>query len=584
MQAVRPNGELHTYTLTGSQYISESDDPLQLSAASSNNGAAWKIVDPSGKMEFYDATGRIQLIQYIDGKYIAFTYAPSPDPNSPIQLDAPLVPLSASDETGRILQISSNDGKNISNIAMGGASLVSYQYAILGAMRGLAGNSSISTASYADGTERQYVYDESGSAPGGNLLGLMTSLLDESGAKYASWTYDTHGLTTSSTVGGLLTESVTRVDDGAGNISASITDPIGSVYNLTAKVILNFPRLVTRAQPAGSGCSASTQDIGYDANGNDAWQDDFVGNRTCFANDTTRNLETGRVEGLPSGTSCAGLVSPGTTLPPGARMISTQWHPSWNLKVGIAQPGKITSWIYNGQPDPSNGGALAACAPTSATLPDGSPIVVLCKEIEQATGDSNGQQGFGASPLVGASYTRIWQYTYDQYGNLLTATDSNNNTTTYTYYADTSATHTMGDLMSASNALGQVTNYPLYNQMGQVLQSVDTNQIATNYTYDARQRLTSVSKAGSTTSYAYWPTGKLQTIALPDGSSLSLGYDSAHRLTSITDGLGNQISYTLDNSGVRDLEQVTDPNGLLARQLTRAADSLGRVRMVAGQE
>lgn len=41
--------------------------------------------------------------------------------------------------------------------------------------------------------------------------------------------------------------------------------------------------------------------------------------------------------------------------------------------------GKLTIDVYNGQPDPFNGNAIASCASASARLVDGKPIAVLCK-------------------------------------------------------------------------------------------------------------------------------------------------------------------------------------------------------------
>jgi YD repeat-containing protein len=68
----------------------------------------------------------------------------------------------------------------------------------------------------------------------------------------------------------------------------------------------------------------------------------------------------------------------------------------------VAEPGRLTTSIYNGQPDPFNGGQAASCAPANATFPGGQPIAVLCKEVSQATFDANGARGFsmGAQPQV----------------------------------------------------------------------------------------------------------------------------------------------------------------------------------------
>jgi hypothetical protein len=95
--------------------------------------------------------------------------------------------------------------------------------------------------------------------------------------------------------------------------------------------------------------------------------------------------------------SCLNRIPSGAALPEGARKISYQWHPQLPLKTGIAEPGFITTIVYNGQPDPFNGGATANCAPPDALLPDGSPIAIVCKRVKQATLDSDGSQGFSAT-------------------------------------------------------------------------------------------------------------------------------------------------------------------------------------------
>ncbi|WP_042589484.1 RHS repeat domain-containing protein, partial [Ralstonia solanacearum] len=81
---------------------------------------------------------------------------------------------------------------------------------------------------------------------------------------------------------------------------------------------------------------------------------------------------------------------------------------------------------------------------------------------------------------------------------------------------------------------------------------------------------------GQTTNYSYDAVGQLTKVTLPDGSNVSFSYDGAHRLTGAADSSGNSISYTLDAMGNRTQEQAKDPNGNLARQVTRVFDSMNR--------
>ena len=66
-------------------------------------------------------------------------------------------------------------------------------------------------------------------------------------------------------------------------------------------------------------------------------------------------------------------------------------------------------------------------------------------------------------------------------------------------------------------------------------------------------------------------------MTLPDGSFLSYDYDDAHRLTSISDNLGNRIAYALDATGNRTQEQVFDPTNALAQTRNREFNSLNRL-------
>src|SRR4029453_11232302 len=115
--------------------------------------------------------------------------------------------------------------------------------------------------------------------------------------------------------------------------------------------------------------------------------------------------------GILSNETCSTALA---TLPlrPDVRKISTQWHGTWRLPTKIAEPNRLTTNTYNG-----DGGVY--CAPAG--------LGVLCKKTIQGTTDATGQQGL---PATVTGTPRVWQYTYDAYGQVLTATDPNNKTTT----------------------------------------------------------------------------------------------------------------------------------------------------------
>ncbi|MEO8153475.1 MAG: hypothetical protein ABI605_10430 [Rhizobacter sp.] len=365
-----------------------------------------------------------------------------------------------------------------------------------------------------------------------------------------------------------------------------VSSPLGASTSLGAITLNGKSHLVSQSQPAGAGCAASTSNQGFDANGNLAQRDDFNGTRTCYANDLSRNLEIARIEGLGTSADCSTVTPINAVLPAKSRKLSTQWHPDWRLAVQTAEPGKLTTSVYNGQPDPFAGNAIASCAPAGAVLPDGKPIAVLCKQVEQATTDTDGHLGFSALLQSGVP-KRQTTYTYNPSGQVLTVkgprTDVND-TTSYVYYADTTADHTLGDLQSVTNAVGLVTQYTQYNKHGQVLQSLDVNGALTVNTYDPRQRLLTTTLAGKTTTYAYDAAGQLKKVTLPDTSWVGYDYDDAHRQVAVYDNKNNRTTYTLDNAGNKIGEQTTDPAGNLKRQLGRVIDPLGRVQQATGRE
>ena len=53
----------------------------------------------------------------------------------------------------------------------------------------------------------------------------------------------------------------------------------------------------------------------------------------------------------------------------------------------------------------------------------------------------------------------------------------------------------------------------------------------------------------------------------PDGSFLIYSYDPAHRLTGITDALGDHIAYTLDAAGNIVKEQAFDPTNISSKRV-----------------
>ena len=349
------------------------------------------------------------------------------------------------------------------------------------------------------------------------LPNALTGIIDENGKRFATWSYDAQGRALSSEHAG----GAEKVSFTYGINSTQVTDALASVRTYNFETVLGVVRNKGQSQPGGSGCAAASNLVTYDVNGNIASQTDFNGNKTTYSYDLLRNLETSRTEAF------------GTLQ---ARTISTQWHATLRLPTVITEPGKVTTLQYD----------------TSGNL-------------LQKTITANAQ-------------SRVWKYTYNSVGQVLTATGPRTDVadvTTYTY-------DLQGNLSTIKNAANHITTLSNYDANGRVGRITDANGVITDMTYSPRGWLTSKTFGGEITRYDYDGVGQMTKVTLPDLSFLSYTYDDAHRLTQVTDSLGNSITYTLDPMGNRIGEQVKDPIGTLSLKISRVYDALNRLQQITG--
>jgi YD repeat-containing protein len=536
-------------------------------------------------VEIYDTAGNLSTVNWIDGGSLSMTYSTSTTPVTTAPSAGYLI--AAQDEQGRITNLTYNAAGRLSTIVDPQNQTTTLAYDLHG---------NLSTVTWADGKTRTFHYENTA------FNQALTGITDERGIRYADFGYDSQGRAISTEYAGgvnrysasyttppQITMSETydsqykvlyRTHEWQAPQGIALTDPRGQTSAMGSTLIGGKSYLTSRSQPAGSGCAASTSAMSYDANGNLASRDDFNGNRTCYVHDLTRNLQTVAVEGLAPTTSCSTVTAPGATLPPNARKTTMEWHPNWALPVRISQPGRRTTYVYNNRPDPTASNTTTNCAPSTA-LVNGNRIAVLCKQVEQATTDADGAQGMSA-PLQAGVVAKAYRWTYDEDGRVLSAINPLNVTTTYDYYTDTTADHTLGDLKSQTNGLAQVTNYTKYNKIGQLLEMTDPNNVATVNTYDPRGRLLTTSMGGQALSYGYDDSGQLTRVTQADGAWLGYEYDNARRMKAVVDNQGNRIDYTLDNEGRVTAQEVKDPAGSIARAMSRTLDALGRVQQTTG--
>ena len=428
---------------------------------------------------------------------------------------------------------------------------------------------------------------------GGYSSQPLIGVKDETQTRLSTFTVTDAGVTTATERAGGVGKFTLLITAGVSTVS----EPLGATQDVAYQQ-LNPQRsqITTLTKRSADGRYRSDSNLTYNAAGALTREvfsnEDNVGylysyRTLCYDRDPIRELELTRLEKVEANL-CSSLVpTPGTA----DRLVSTQWHPDWVSRTRVAEPKKVTTWVYQGQPDPTASGAIANCLAAGASLlPNGKPYAVLCKQVEQTTSDDNGALGFLA-PAVGAA--RVWSYTYGVDGQVLTEKGPRTDVvelTTYEYFATTDTAVPIkwwkGDLKKMTNPKGQITIYDEYEPNGKVKKMTDANGLVTTYTYHVRDWLTGITRTVGGTSLSttleYWPTGKLKKVTNPDDSFLSYTYDAAQRLVGLSDNIGNQVAYTLDNASNRIKEEFKDPAGTLKRNIARTMDSLSRVQSVTG--
>lgn len=544
---------------SGTLYLKDPDVNETLERRVNHAGATtgWRLSDPhTDEFEEFDATGRLLLVRDRAGRQLTMTYSTTATP--PAIAPAAGLVISVADHLGRQLGFTYNAQGHVAKLIdpAGGETLFQYD-----GVSGPAGSKNLTRITFPDLKTRVFHYGEAAHINGGAACAnpspifpnALTGLTDENGVRYSTWTYQCDGrVATSEHAGG-----IGKYAFSYGNGVRSWVDPLNTSRSMSTASVNGVTRNFGTTQPSASGTGTSANGATYDANGNLSSHTDYKGNRTNYAYDFARNLETSRTEGLTS--------TGGTTAQ--TRTISTQWHPTFRLPTALAEPLRITTNVYD--LDGTQCGARGA----------------LCSKTLQPTTDASGAQAFSATPN---GTPRTWTYTYNADGNVLTMNGPRTDAadvSTYTYYTDNEVQPgKRGNVATITNALGHTTNIMAYNAHGQPLVIVDPNGLTTTLTYDLRQRLKTRAVGDEITSYDYDFVGQLNRVTLPDGSFLSYSYDDAHRLTGMQDILGNRIAYTLDVMGNRTQEQAFDPAGQFAQTRSRVFDNLNRLFRELGAE
>ncbi|ALN90038.1 RHS repeat-associated core domain protein [Lysobacter gummosus] len=508
--------------------------------------AGWEYQDEDGHYEVFNADGRLIELRDQDGYRQTLEY------------NAAGLLVSVRDFLGRTLGFEYNAANLIAKLNLPDGRAIKFSYTP---------QNRLSVVEYQDGSTVKYLYDEAsylGSAT--TLDGALTGVEDESGARYSSTHYN-WDLALDTELSGSLDRYSANYERSNNRTYMAYT-AIGLPSGATRKLYLtavNYKILPRKIITECVDCAPRTMEYAYDTNGRyDVINDNGVTTDYDFD-----------ARGLPLQTVEASNDTTGHR-----RTTQTDWHTSFRvplesrvLDANDALVAKNT-WTYN-----NRGQTLTATQIDPSGLL--APRTAAYRYCEQADVTA------GSCPLVGlllsedgartdvADVTRYVYYPSDDAG--CASSPSN-------------CAHRKGDLWKVENALGQTSQEVLrYDGAGRAISSRDINDVVTDYEFNTRGWLAAIKTRGDNDASEsddriarldYWPTGLVKKVTLPDGAFASYTYDTARRLTAITNEAGNSIQYSLDSRGNRVKEDIKTASGAITKTFSRVYNLLNELQAV----
>ncbi|MDJ0941077.1 MAG: DUF6531 domain-containing protein, partial [Woeseiaceae bacterium] len=394
----RPDGRVYRFELVGANWESVLDGSVSLEAAGSN----WVFTDENDTRETFDASGRLISIEYRSGQTETLEYdltAAQGGDDNPATLDRVTGEFGhelvfAYDASGRLSTVTTPDGD------------ISFAYDSA---------SNLTSTTYPDATIRQYKYEDS------RFASHLTGIVDENGATYANWAYDTRGRAIlSEHAGGKERVEFAYNSDG----TTTLTRGDGASRTFDFGVEQGRQRVTTVSGDVCGDCpGGSTKSASYDANG-------YLSERTDWNNVVTKLARNNRglVETL---TEAYGTSD--------ARVTTIQWAANDRIPTQVTTPKNVTDYVYDID------GNL-----TSLTVSSG-------------------------------SLSRAWALTYNADGQPLTIDGPRTDVTDVTTleYYDCATGSECGQLKKITNAVGHATTFDAYDGAGRPTSMTDPNGLTT---------------------------------------------------------------------------------------------------------
>jgi RHS repeat-associated protein len=224
------------------------------------------------------------------------------------------------------------------------------------------------------------------------------------------------------------------------------------------------------------------------------------------------------------------------------RTVQYRYDSEGNLTQIVAPSDTASSFIYDAQ-----GNLLSSINPLGHRV------------------DFSYEPNFDQLASVQDQKGNLTNYAYDAKGNLTKLTYADGSTETFGY-------NSQGNLTVSANRRGQAIQYT-YDANFQLIRKDYAGGSSATFSYDSRGNLLTAIDADSSTSFVYDSADRLTKVTDGDGRFVSYAYDAAGRRTQMADNLGNVVNYSYDTVGrLSNLKNGT--NSLIA---SYAYDSIGNL-------
>ncbi|CAB3762003.1 DUF6531 domain-containing protein [Paraburkholderia solisilvae] len=473
--AYRDDGTKLTFVKEAGLWRASGGMPFALAESASS----WTVTDlTTDTRETYSTKGVLQTVRTHERRVTTLTYSDANTPSSIAPEPGLLIAVSEhADDSITYYDLELHftyDAKSrITQLTAPGGAVTRYGYDQ---------HDNLVSVTWPDGYVRRFAYENTA------FWTLLTGVIDETGSRIATWTYDAKGRAIA-----------VSHPDTTRNVQFAYGDGTTTVTDSRQSTTLNFALLGGVARPVGSSSAAGSTGTTWDASGNLLTDTAADGSTSEFTYDAAgRPVRVMRRSG--QGTQITSMrYADGTSLRPSL----------------VAVPGKMRAFVYD---DAGNATGIS----------------------ELTTDDPTGARGFDASTAGGQK--RTYGMTYDSFNHLKTMQVYTNGVLTENWRLTTDASGNSRDWLDYVS--GRTVGVYLRDAAHRPV-SISTGDADVTVSYDARGRVTKFVYLESgrpsngnvdrrlTVSYGYSPDGRVVsrtgTLATDGGAEVAVSSDEIDR-------------------------------------------------------